>query len=1223
MVRNNRPYYYITTNLDAARTVSTDRVWPGGTSGLSLSGAGMIIGEWDGGDVLTSHQEFTGRVSDGDEAGESHWHATHVAGTIVAAGEYAGGGTPAAAKGMAYQANLSAYDWDYDLAEMRVAAAEGLTISNHSYVWVTGWVADYLEDGLWAWVGDVAVNETVDYLFGFYDSTAWRWDQIAADYPYYLIVAAAGNDRIDTGPLTTTEDYWWMDPAKSYDWELTTLDLDPRNPDGDYDCLPRGAQVAKNVLVVGAVGDIPDGYMDPDSVLMTPFSSWGPADDGRIKPDLVANGVGLYSTMASSDTDYGSLSGTSMAAPNVTGSVALLQQHYRQTHNDSLPRAATLRALLIHTADEAGTTPGPDYSYGWGLLNTAAAAKLISWDTGNQRIIQELILNEGYGYSTTVASDGTEPLKVTIAWTDPPGTVPSPQLNPRTPVLVNDLDLRITGGQVFYPWYLDVESPAAAAIQTTDNDVDNVEQVLISTPTPGEYTVTVSHKNTLLAGVQGFSMVITGEGRPQVLVWEGDSAGVDYSGVFIRDILPVIGNVEVTYTTTFPESLSVFDAVFLSFGPPPGPQPKGTTFNNTMAEVVRTYLEEGGSLYLEGGDALGVYQAGNNTLLALLGIEFAADGYELPNPIDGLEGQPSTLTSGMSFNSSIQFNTAYIDSFVVGSGTAAFVESDYGTVAVQHTGSFGQRTFVFSYALAELEDDAPPSTQTDLLAALLDFFLGEPLPLTAVNDSAYTLEDSSVTISVLENDIDQASAPVSIAAVTHGDHGMVVINAGDTTVTYTPEADFFGPDSFTYTISNGWEVPSTARVYVSVDALNNPPQITSAATATATKDELFTYHATATDPEDDSVTFSFDNRSDWLTITGSDWVAGIPGDGVSSGSFRVIASDGQLNDYLEVTITVRSANDPPVFSSTIADTSFKEDSTLSLPLSLWFQAVEDEETPDSLLVWSITGNDGVSTTFSADSVHFSAPLNWNGVDTLSVIASDGARADTTSLIITVYPVNDAPNSFAILTPTGDSTLVITDESLGDTLTFSWESADDVDGDAVRYGALVTGDLNIVLTIGDTTVNEVRLANADIAALLETAGRSAGVSGTWIIFASDGEATTWADNEPFTLTVSAVLAIDPLAGLPEEFTLRQNYPNPFNPSTTLRFDLPREVEVSLVVVDLLGREVVRLVDETLPAGYHRVVWDGKLRQGNDAPSGVYIVRMMAPGFVRQVKMVLLR
>ena len=124
---NGKPLYYITNNADAAESVSTNEVWSGGSAGLNLDGTGMLAGEWDGGDVLTTHQEFnntgSSRVTDKDGTSSTHYHATHVGGTIIA------GGVEAAAKGMAYNAELDAYDWTNDESEMAAAAADGLLIS--------------------------------------------------------------------------------------------------------------------------------------------------------------------------------------------------------------------------------------------------------------------------------------------------------------------------------------------------------------------------------------------------------------------------------------------------------------------------------------------------------------------------------------------------------------------------------------------------------------------------------------------------------------------------------------------------------------------------------------------------------------------------------------------------------------------------------------------------------------------------------------------------------------------------------------------------------------------------------------------------------------------------------------------------------------------------------------------------------------------------------------
>lgn len=120
--------------------------------------------------------------------------------------------------------------------------------------------------------------------------------------------------------------------------------------------------VAKNILTVGAVNDVNGGYLPlqgPASVQMTGFSSYGPTDDGRIKPDLVANGWLLLSTWGEPNY-FAVIAGTSMAAPSVAGSLLLVQEHYEDMHgSDDFMRAATLKALAIHSADETGAADGP------------------------------------------------------------------------------------------------------------------------------------------------------------------------------------------------------------------------------------------------------------------------------------------------------------------------------------------------------------------------------------------------------------------------------------------------------------------------------------------------------------------------------------------------------------------------------------------------------------------------------------------------------------------------------------------------------------------------------------------------------------------------------------------------------------------------------------------------------------------------------------------------
>lgn len=498
---NGMPMYYITNNLNAARTVGVDKLWPGGSSGFNLTGSGTTLGEWDAGGVRLSHQEFEGRVTQIDNPDSIHKHATHVAGTMIAAG------IDANAKGMSYQANLNAYKWDSDESEMATAAAGGLIISNHSYSYKHGWeYTDILDEGEmhWYWVGDINISTTEDYKFGFYDYNAQSWDEIAYNAPDYLICKSAGNERDDShsGGHYVFDGFW-------------TWSTDPRDPDGGstgYDSIGRIAS-AKNIMTVGAVNDISGGYTNPGDVVMSSFSCWGPCDDGRIKPDICGNGISLYSTDIDSDTDYYTASGTSMSSPNVAGALGLIQSYYHSL-NGSYMNAASLKGLVINTAHEAGSSDGPDYKFGWGLLNSEGACNLVTEDNTFGHLINEYTLNDGstndYYY---FVDTGITELNVTICWTDPAGTPINPSLDPTDKMLVNDLDLRITGGTTtYYPWKLDVVNPSYAATNSGDNDADNVEKVTVSNPESGTYIVSVSHKGTLV-NPQDYSLIVDGAVR--------------------------------------------------------------------------------------------------------------------------------------------------------------------------------------------------------------------------------------------------------------------------------------------------------------------------------------------------------------------------------------------------------------------------------------------------------------------------------------------------------------------------------------------------------------------------------------------------------------------------------------------------------------------------------------------------------------------------------------
>lgn len=464
-IREEGPLYRTTFNTNAAISTGANLV---SAAPYNLRGSGMTAGVWDEARVRPTHVELSGRVTVRDGTGANSDHATHVAGTIAATGNNT------SARGMAPLARIDSYDWNNDYTEMTSAGAATATdstklpLSNHSY----GFQAD-----------------TAD--MGRYESEARSVDAIAHAAPFYQIFWAAGNEQD----------------------ELTSL--------GGYQSITF-VGLAKNVLTIGAVNDAASGGVrNPAAGTLADFSSMGPCDDGRIKPDLVANGVNVFSSVATSNTAYDTYSGTSMATPNAVGTATLLVELYKTLFGNQIPRASLLKALLIHTADDVGR-PGPDYQYGWGLINGKAAADLLLAHKNNadsKRLIEGTITNTSKSNAHLISWDGTSPLRATVVWTDPPG-VAQTSADSRTRNLVHDLDLKITapdGTTTFLPYVMPFTGNWTAASMTANatrgvNNVDNVERVdIASPPQAGTYTITVGMfgNNTLTAN-QTYSLVITG-----------------------------------------------------------------------------------------------------------------------------------------------------------------------------------------------------------------------------------------------------------------------------------------------------------------------------------------------------------------------------------------------------------------------------------------------------------------------------------------------------------------------------------------------------------------------------------------------------------------------------------------------------------------------------------------------------------------------------------------
>ncbi len=291
-------------------------------------------------------------------------------------------------------------------------------------------------------------------------------------------------------------------------------------------------------------------------------------------------------------------------------------------------------------------------------------------------------------------------------------------------ILSNFLTDKISGGLPLEVQFTDISlsDPAYPILSWQwdfDNDgiIDSEEQnpVWIFNE-PGDYSVRLitsnsQHSDTLVSE----NLITVNSGY---LVYEGVENGDDYSGFFIRNYLQE-NAYTVTYRNEFPQSLEGYWAVFLSFG---NGGSEGTVLNDEMAAALTDYLEDGGYVYLEGGDALGNDQVNNTQLLNLFGLVASTNGTG-SNAIDELEGKPTAITHDLVFTGNNQVSNASIDKFAPsGNSTTAFTENGYGTVAVQQYNPLGRRTFCFSYSLANLTDGEYPHTREELLHRILNFF---------------------------------------------------------------------------------------------------------------------------------------------------------------------------------------------------------------------------------------------------------------------------------------------------------------------------------------------------------------------------------------------------------------------------------------------------------------------------------------------------------------------
>lgn len=426
-----------------------------------LDGSGISVMVYDGGRVRATHLDFGGRATVRDNATTTSSHATHVAGTIAGNGAASGG----LHRGMAPAARIESYGARFVGTGVIFYSNPGDIEADYTNaVNVIG--ADLANNSVGSNVG---INNYDCGLMGNYGVTAALLDGLVYGTlgAPFRVIFAAGNERSST--RCSTNGYSTMAP-------------------------PSGA---KNHITVGNV--------NADTDLVNFSSSWGPTDDGRLKPDFVAPGCqvggdgGVTSASGTSDTGYNSFCGTSMAAPTFTGCASLLLQDYRARYLGPDPRNSTLKAIFAHTAVDRGQ-PGPDFQSGFGSIRVVPAIDVVR----EQRFVEAAVDHADVFVFRVVVAAGQSELKATLAWDDPPA--PPLTLN----VLMNDLDLRLVDpdGGVHLPWTLNPQQPQVPAVRTQPDHKNIIEQVLVENPVAGEWRVEIAGFN-VPQGPQVFSLVTT------------------------------------------------------------------------------------------------------------------------------------------------------------------------------------------------------------------------------------------------------------------------------------------------------------------------------------------------------------------------------------------------------------------------------------------------------------------------------------------------------------------------------------------------------------------------------------------------------------------------------------------------------------------------------------------------------------------------------------------
>jgi hypothetical protein len=1214
----------VQTNVSNSR-----RVWD-----MGIRGQGQVVMTSDSG-ILTTHDMFrdpavaitnfgdypthrkiiaykkgsTSSAVEFGDASSSSWHGTHTAGTLCGWDDPVSGSAP--------------YDGIAKEAKIYFMDVGGSSLGNNLSIFTDLndlFLPPYLGNGGGA--ARLSSNSWGGTPNQAYTLSSMQCDQFIWNHPDFYISFANGNSGPTLGTVAT--------PATAKD--------------------------------IASIGGVQNGT---SSGFIYSGSSRGPTADGRRKPTFCAPAQSLTSSVGSLNNNYGALQGTSMASPSATGAVTLMRQYLTNgwyptgaavPANAFTPSAALLKAMATNSADNGVSGfNAPDNSVGYGRID-ADNVLYFAGDARKLLLVDNTagLANGQYLDYTINVTDGSQPLEVTLVWSDFPG---SPAASVQ---LVNNLDLTVSKGATVYKGNV-----YSAGVSVTGGSYDNVnveEAVLVSAPATGLWTVRVAAPAVPI-GPQPFALVLTGgvgNGAGALALDRAEYGSASTMEIEVIDAnagsnvtVSVVSNTEGTpETVTIPGSNGVYHGT-LALSPLPSSTDDGTLTVSNGDQITATYLDASPSA----------------TLTATAFVNF--DTPTITNvhaASQGGSGALVTWTTDRNAGSRVYYGLtpalelghadssgAVLNHKVLLPGTTAGQTYYYDVESVSLSGSsarddLGGAHYRFTaHGSADIllvidgeEFDRQVAWTDALTAKSYDYdvwtgALSQQAPLGNLTSGLRSYKAVLWQVGFETYPPFSAAQRDTITAYLAGGGRFVAIGhdigwglsdptapgytaAGAAWLQNTLHVQFLA-DPLTWSLENGIAADPISGAYTG--GINYVPFRDGGA-----GDEIaitgsggsgsYTWRDNESTPDNDG--FRWENSAPSGNPATAFW-GGTASRQVQM-SFEFSALDPPFdtpsairNDVLDKTIVWLLGRARP----TVVVTAPNGGETLTAASTniTWTESVAPARSVGQRVIeYSLDGGDSWTVLSSSAGP---SPFPWNltavpnsaNARVRVRIADDGSPAltatdlsnaafsihrsggDTQGPVVIAGSIESAPNPIVRGNPATLSAQVSDALTGGGTVAAAqWVYGATPDPDHGAPGGALSG------AFGTATVN--------VSASISTAQFFTGTRKLWV--RAQDNTGNWGAWSPLTLLVNGV---DPVGvnDAPAISFLAQNAPNPFAAHTTFQFGLARAGDAALEIFDTQGRHVRRLVRGALPAGSHVAAWDGADDAGAPVAPGVYVCRLV--------------